>query len=46
MDAYEEFEIYKQIKFHSNSILNGQLKFNSHILYDTALKIKIKNKKN
>ena len=42
MEALEEFEIYKSFKdknINSNSILNEQLRFQSHSLYDTALNI-------
>ena len=42
MDALEEFEIYKAFKdksINSGSILNEQLRFQSHSLYETALNI-------
>ena len=37
MNAIEEFEIYRNFKTHPDIILNDQLKFNSHQLYDTAI---------
>ena len=37
MNAVEEFEIYQAFKFESDNVLNEQLDFRSHYLYDTIL---------
>ena len=39
MDAIEEFEIYRNFKTNPNLLLNDQLAFNSHHLYDTAMNL-------
>ena len=38
MDAMEEYEIYKAFLFQPNLLLNDELSFKSHCLYDTVLK--------
>ena len=37
LDAWEEFEIYKKFKESPQQMLNDQLSFDSHILYDTII---------
>ena len=37
MNAIEEFEIYRAFKKDPNNILNEQLEFKSHILYDKII---------
>ena len=37
MDAVEEFEIYRAFRNNPNNILNEQLAFKSHTLYDRII---------
>ena len=38
MDTLEDYEIYKAFKTNLGNVLNDQLSFRSHYLFDTALK--------